>query len=410
VAYQRQYRGPLIWSPSALNTVTGALGEIWLSNVPATGATAATPTRLLALNGLSPSCSATSTSCSASPVSYLPTAHRTVSPPATNYHAANASMPVWVPDNCSSSTTASGVNDYQLNYLPSFNPTEAGGYRWVIFSSRRMYGNIAYGHPWDAEPSTVCELSPNVPSTKKLWISAVDKTWTPGTDPSHPAFYLPGQEVNAGNSNAYWVNAACTASGGTCVNNDDCCGGTGDSPTAKCKVMSPSPLTKQCAALSGACSGVGQECSTGSQCCTGLTCPSGGGTCLNVPEPVFTTQTMQREYVMECPAGTDVKWRFFEWQATFPTGTSLDFAVQAKVAAGDTYEPTVPLPIATGSGTTNPTTWYHGTQTTDQLLTTAGLFSRKYLLVTMKFKPDSAGSAAPTLHGWRHIYDCVPAQ
>ena len=84
--------------------------------------------------------------------------------------------------------------------------------------------------------------------------------------------------------------------------------------------------------------------------------------------------------------------------------------MQAKAATGDAYQPTMPLPLATGSGTTNPTTWCYGTQTTDRLLTTAGLFSRKYLLVTMTFKPDAAGSAAPTLHGWRHIYDCMPAQ
>jgi hypothetical protein len=410
VAYQRQYRGPLIWSASSLNTVTGALGEIWLSDVPTTGATTATPTRLLALNGLSPSCSATSTSCSASPASYLPTAHRTVSPPATNYHAANASMTVWVPDTCSSSATASGVNDYQLNYLPSFNPTEAGGYRWVIFSSRRMYGNIAYGHPWDAEPGTTCELSPNVPSAKKLWISAIDKTWTAGSDPSHPAFYLPGQEINAGNSNAYWVNSACTASGGTCSTNDDCCGGTGDTPTAKCKVTSIAPVTKQCASLTGACSGVGQECSTSSQCCTGLVCPTGGGTCLNIPVPIFETQTMLREYTANCAYGTEVRWRFFEWQADLPTGTSISFAVQTKATSGATYQPVAPLTVATASGVSNPTTWYHGSQTTDQALVAAGLFSRNYLLVKITFNPNVAGSAVPTLKGWRQIYDCVPAQ
>jgi hypothetical protein len=412
VAYQRQIRSSntLIntWSPSPINTVAGAMAEIWMSKVPADGSTAAVPTRLLKLNGLNPACATNSTTCSASPVTTLPTMARTVSPVPTHYHNGSTSFTVSIPDSCGASGSSGGVNDYQLNYLPSFNPTEAGGHDWMIFSSRRMYGNLAHGHPWDAEPGTACEASPNMPSSKKLWVAAVDKSWTPGTDPSHPAFYLPGQELNAGNSNAYWVNAACTAIGGTCSTNDDCCLATGDSPTTSCKVVSASPLTRQCAALS-ACSGAGAECSSSSACCTGLVCPTGGGTCLNIPVPIFQTQTMQREYTAECPYGTEVKWRFFEWQAELPTGTSINFAVQTKASSG-TYQPVVPLTVATASGTSNPTTWYHGTQTTDQALVAAGLFSREYLLVTMTFNPDVAGSAAPTLKGWRQIYDCVPGQ
>lgn len=406
VAYQRQIRAPLLsWSASNLNTVGGALGEIWLSNIRTDGSTASTPTRLLALNGLASSCATNSTTCT---TSYLPTQARTVSPALTSYHN-NSTMTVWVPDSCSTSASATGVNDYQLNYLPSFNPTETGGHRWMIFSSRRMYGNIAHGHPWDAEPGTSCEASTS-PSTKKLWVSAIDKNITAGVDPSHPAFYLPGQELKAGNSNAYWVNAACTADGQACTTNDDCCGGTGDSPTAKCKVVASSPLTKQCATIGGSCSSAGGECSTDNDCCTGLTCPVGGGTCVNVPAVIYTKQTLQREYVMQCPAGTDVKWRHFEWQATTPLGTSIAFKVQTKRASTDTYSPTTALALATASGITTPTNWYRGTQTTDQVLTAGGLFSGTYLLITMDFNPDTGGTVAPTLHGWRHIYDCVPAQ
>lgn len=406
VAYQRQVRAPLLsWSASSINTVGGALAEIWLSDVPANGNTLAKPTRLLALNGLSSGCSATSMTCTSS---YLPTVARTVAPAPTQYHN-NSTMTVYVPDTCSTSASATNVNDYQLNYLPYFNPIETGGHRWMIFSSRRMYGNIAYGHPWDAEPGMSCEAS-TTPSTKKLWVSAIDKTFAPGTDPSHPAFYLPGQELKAGNSNAYWVNAACTAEGATCQTNDDCCGGTGDAPTARCKVVSVAPVTKQCSMIGGDCSGTGEECATNNDCCTGLTCPEGGGTCVNVPAVIYQKQTLQREYIMQCPAGTDVKWRHFEWQATTPIGTSIQFKVQTKRTSAATYLPAAALPIATASGLSTPTNWYRGAQTTDQVLTTNNLYSGAYLLVTMDFNPDVGGTVAPILHGWRHIYDCVPAQ
>ena len=391
-----------------MNTVTGALAELWISNVPENGNSLATPTRLLALNGLSPSCSATSTTCT---TSYLPTTARTVSPAATNYHNA-ASFTVYVPDTCAGSAVASGVSDYQLNYLPSVNPTEAAGYNWVIFSSRRMYGNVAYGHPWDAEPGTVCEAS-TTPSTKKLWVAAVDKDWTPGTDPSHPAFYLPGQELLAGNSNAYWINAACTPVGGLCSTHDDCCGATGNPQdvTTECKVVSTAtvPATKRCSSLSS-CSGAGAACTTSGDCCTGLTCPDGGGTCLSIPVPIFETQTFEREYVMTCPSSSSVKWRFFEWQATLPTGTSIDFAVQTKQAAGDVYAPATPLPLATATSSTPAGVWVHGASTTEEVLASADLSSRDHLLVRMTFNPDAGGMVAPTLNGWRQIYDCVPAQ
>jgi hypothetical protein len=67
----------LAWSAATLNTVGGALGEIWLSNIRTDGSQASNPTRLLALNGLSSSCATNSTTCT---TSYLPTVSRTISP------------------------------------------------------------------------------------------------------------------------------------------------------------------------------------------------------------------------------------------------------------------------------------------------------------------------------------------
>jgi hypothetical protein len=98
-------------------------------------------------------------------------------------------------------------NDATLNYEPTANPimpvVTAGGYAWVVFTSRRMYGNVATADPWCSDPRS-CDVLSNIVTPKKLWIAAIDLNPTPGTDPSHPAFYLPGQELFACNSHGYW--------------------------------------------------------------------------------------------------------------------------------------------------------------------------------------------------------------
>jgi hypothetical protein len=398
------------WSPSHINSVTGALAEIWLARVPVDGSVAApAPTRLNALNGLNAAGTATA----------LPTASRLVAPAQNTFHANNASFPIAVPDNCSNTGTATLVNDYRLNYFPSVAPTQAGGYTWVIFTSRRMFGNVAYDDPWDAAPGETCNSG--VPPTKKLWVAAVDSTWTPGTDPSHPAFYLPGQELAAANADGDWVTSPCSGVGAACGSDDDCCNATGPAATHECRIVATTPtLSRTCQAKSS-CSNIGSACTTTAQCCSG-TCPVGGGVCFIAPlpmAPAYTTATTTRDYVANCPTGTQPAWRHFEWQATTPTGTSIEFRVQTSPDPMTTaYAPASPgrlvgtaqiamAPIS-ASG---PGTWYRGSQTVDQVLAVApSLPSWNYLRVTMRFNPNGTGSAAPTLHQWRQIYDCLPAQ
>lgn len=409
VVYQRQYRSSRSapagvlngnWSPSDINTVAGALAEIWMSNVPPNGSTAATPTRLLALNGLN-----------ASGTSYLPEDNRTVASLGTAYHRnAGTSFTITQADSCSNTGNATNVVDYRLNYLPAVNPTEAGGYVWVVFTSRRMYGNIATNDPWDAEPNYPSCYS-GQPPTKKLWVAAINRNWTPGTDPSHPAFYLPGQELSAGNSDGYWVNSPCVGIDGACSSNDDCCGGTGPSATVACKVTSTAtvPPAQHCKALTS-CSLAGEACSVTADCCPGFTCPSGGGVCVNVPPPVFEQQSLEREYTANCPSGTKVQWRFFEWQAEIPTGTSIDFFVQTKETEASTYLPASPLFLSTASSTTMPNTWARGPNTVTEVLSNASppLPAHPYLRVRMTFNPTP--TLAPKLLAWRQVFDCVPAE
>jgi hypothetical protein len=244
-------------------------------------------------------------------------------------------------------------------------------------------------------------------------VAAIDPSAGPGVDPSYPAFYLPGQELMAGNSNGSWVNSACAAVNAACTTSDDCCGGTGSAPTTQCKVVDSSvvPPSRQCRAITD-CSATGEQCTTDADCCTGLFCPAGGGACLVVPQPIFETQVYEREYIAECPDDAHVQWRFFEWQANTQTDTSIEFSVQTKETASDTYEPTIPLALSAADDPAAfpPPTWYRGPDTVDEVLWAANppQRSKTYLKVTMTFNPDPAGAAAPTLYAWRQIFDCVP--
>jgi hypothetical protein len=111
---------------------------------------------------------------------------------------------------------------------------------------------------------------------KKLWVAAVDigtikngmfvEGDTPGTDPSHPAFYLPAQELHAGNSRGYWTVAACHDDGQTCQTGDQCCGGY-------CQPSADGGLV--CSSKMPSCSAQYDKCMKDSDCCgyqQGITC------------------------------------------------------------------------------------------------------------------------------------------
>jgi hypothetical protein len=144
--------------------------------------------------------------------------------------------------------------DTELNYEPTVNPIATGGYNWVVFTSRRAYGNVLAGDPFANESTT----GPK-PFTKKLWIAAVDANPTPGQDPSHPAFYLPGQELLAGNMRGYWAVSPCKADGASCATGADCCGGfceQGDAGQLVCGKTTPN-----------GCSQEYESCKTAADCC-----------------------------------------------------------------------------------------------------------------------------------------------
>jgi hypothetical protein len=160
-------------------------------------------------------------------------------------------------------------NDVNLNYEPTVNPVASGGYAWVVFTSRRMYGSVASIPPFCSDPRGV-DLIKNI-TTKKLWVAAVDLGAQPGTDASHPAFYLPAQELLAGNARGFWVLDPCRQDGQGCDTGDQCCNGfcepNGQGGALVCSNMPPD---SQCSMPQEKCSGAADCCDPNDLCINGF--------------------------------------------------------------------------------------------------------------------------------------------
>jgi len=156
--------------------------------------------------------------------------------------------------------------DHQLNYEPSLSPIISGGYAWMVFVSRRLYGNVATIDPFRSNPR-YAPLTQEI-STKKLWVAAIDLDAPPGTDPSHPAFYLPGQELIGVNSRGFWVLDPCQPDGSACDGGDECCGGYCQAAGAGGALI--------CSNEPPACSNEFDTCFASSDCCNpALSCLAG---------------------------------------------------------------------------------------------------------------------------------------
>jgi len=134
--------------------------------------------------------------------------------------------------------------DHFTQREPTFCPVSRGGYSWVVFTSMRDWGNEHTG--------------PVINSKRRLWVAAVDAKL--GTvDPSHPAFYVEGQD-DTPNMRGFWALAQCIetpkppAKGPACTSGFECCSGF-------C-------VDGQCADKSKlACAGVGEACAAAGDCC-----------------------------------------------------------------------------------------------------------------------------------------------
>jgi hypothetical protein len=133
----------------------------------------------------------------------------------------------------------------------------------MVFTSRRLYGNVATIDPWFSDPREH-DLTAT-PTTKKLWVAAIDLdvadpefAMSAGHDPSHPAFYLPGQELLAGNTRGFWVVDPCKSDGDSCETGVECCSGY-------CQEDEDGNLT--CGRKTGDCAEEFDRCESRADCC-----------------------------------------------------------------------------------------------------------------------------------------------
>jgi hypothetical protein len=145
--------------------------------------------------------------------------------------------------------------DEHLGFYPSVGTVASGGYYWVVFMSRRQYGNAMQDTSnSNAVPDPVFHTE-----TKKIWVTAL--TIGASGDPSHPAFLLPGQESASGVYRPTLALAPCKASGQSCATGVECCaggcaGGTCGAPST--------------------CSSVDEKCTVPSDCCSSTSSCIGG--------------------------------------------------------------------------------------------------------------------------------------
>jgi hypothetical protein len=160
-------------------------------------------------------------------------------------------------------------DDVNLNYEPTVNPVASGGYAWVVFTSRRMYGNEAVIPPFCSDPRGV-DLVQNI-TTKKLWVAALDLSAQPGTDSSHLAFYLPAQELLAGNARGFCVLDPCKPDGDTCSTGDQCCSGYCE-PNGRggALICSNTPPNNNCSQPQEKCTTAGDCCDKTRLCINGF--------------------------------------------------------------------------------------------------------------------------------------------
>jgi hypothetical protein len=123
---------------------------------------------------------------------------------------------------------------------------------------------------------------------------------------------------------------------------------------------------------------------------------------------LFDNGEFVRDFKADCPRETRPVWRSFQWRATVPTGTSINFsAATAQVPAELSAAPVV------NAGTASPpptSAWSNNPVQIDTELAAAGLKSFEYLRVRMTINPSSDRLSAPVLKDWRVVYDCNAAE
>lgn len=131
------------------------------------------------------------------------------------------------------------------NFQPNFSAFDSGGYYWMMFLSRRDYGNAAAGTQGA--------------NRQQLWVSAIRKDAAPGEDPSSVPYWLAGQRTQSMNISGFWAPRPCREDGESCSVGSECCGGSCARDPDGALVCSPPPPEL--------CRELNETCSSTADCC-----------------------------------------------------------------------------------------------------------------------------------------------
>ncbi len=291
-------------------------------------------------------------------------------------------------------------------YQPSMLPRASGGYRWVVFTSTRAYGNQLN--------ATGTHFSCKAPL---LWMAAIDDEPAGAEDRSHPAFLVPGQNMRSitdPSSGRHYVNerpvfvpSPPKNRDEPCTADEECAGGSGAAPSARC-VLDPDadPPTRRCQP-SSSCLPAGEACGrSGDTCCDGAPC-SPDGVCLAAQ--MHVAATYQRVYEAQCPMGYVPLWGDFQWHADAESSSHIDFSVRVSASNEFASATSVALGRADSSNVNVPDAEPQRVDVGEQLRAN-GVATAPFLQVTMALYPSDDGTVAPVLIDWNQIYDCAPAE
>lgn len=179
--------------------------------------------------------------------------------------SANANLHAMLPDGSGAValTTGSATN---LDYQPRFSPFQQGGYYWLSFLSRRIYGNPQNGNSTRGESRR-----------QQIWVTAIRDDAPAGTDPSSVPYWLPGQNPLSANIAAEWAPRACREDGEMCSVGSECCGGDcRPPPGGGAPVCAPPPADR--------CRVEGETCGSTADCCEGMGLSCLGNVCVAAPD------------------------------------------------------------------------------------------------------------------------------
>ncbi len=313
-------------------------------------------------------------------------------------------------------TNGEDANDFGKSYQPTVLPFAVGGYRWAIFTSPRAYGN-QFNARASAGSSLTGTPTDFTCSASMLWVAAIDDGTADGTDRSHPAFFLPGQNVAPITSQNHYVNergylvpSLCKAAGESCTLSGECCGAGDSPPSAACRVVSgwtPSAgaPARTCQALGGACASAGDSCDTSADCCAGATCVNFS---CSAP-PSYEPASFSRDYSADCGPGDHPRWQLFSYHLDTPGDSSIQFEARTAETSADLDSAEV-VSLGASTATVQSPANPEGKDVGSALEAANLSANLGWLRISITLSPSSDGLATPVLEDWNLSYDCVPAE